>query len=345
LTARDHRRLPQELLKTSSGALNSGRAVLADMRDSYETPEEHRPWQAPRTDWAASGPRQDHPSQPATPPADAQARPPRWSGLGLSQDPVQPPGPATAPGPGPAGWPAPDPNSRRFPGDSDPAGLRPADWTAQDSYPNHQGGGAAHPGALEHRPVNWVEHDPYRHHPVVPPQPSYPAQPSYPPQPSYPAHAVPIWRQGWADYDPYTGYPMWPGHSAYADRNAGLRRLSKMTWRAAEVSAIVAVGFVALFARTAHSAVKNVSAQHSGKASIHAAAHPAHKQHKPKHHHRRHHHASVPGLAPPAAPPAAAPAAPAPPPAAPAAPAPAAPAPPPPPPPPVTTSGGSGGGG
>jgi hypothetical protein len=307
------------------------------MRDSHETPADHRPWQARHTDWAAPGPRQDNPGQPTAPPADAQARPLRWSGLGLSQDPVQPPEPSSGE-PGPAGWPAPDPNPRRFPGDSGPAGPRPANWAAQNSYPDHQGGLAAREGSLEYRPANWVGHDPYRRHPVVPPQPSYPAQPPYP------THTVPLRHQGWADYDPYTGYPIWPGHPAYAERNAGLRRLSKLTWRAAEVSAIVVVGFVALFARTAHSAVKHVSAPHSAKASIHAAAaHPAHNRHKPRHH-RHHHHAGTAGLAPPAAPPAAAPPPPPPPPPAAPAPAPAAPAPPPPPPPPATTSGGSGGG-
>jgi len=343
------------------------------MRDSHETPADHKPWQTRRTDWAAPGPRQDNPSQPAAPPADAQARPPRWSGLGLGQEPVQPPEPSRAPAPGPAGGPAPGSNPGHLPGDSDPAGRRPAYWAEQVPYLNHSGDRAAHEGTLEYHPANWVGHDPYRHQPAVPAQAPYPVpvqaaypvpvqaaypvpvQAAYPvpaqapyhvlPQPPHPAHTAPFRHQGWAGYDPYTGYPIWPGHPAYADRSAGLHRLSKLTWRAAEVSAVVAVGIVALFARTTHSTAKNVSAQHSGKASIHAAAHPAHKQHKPKRHHHRHHHASTPGLAPPAAPPAAAPPPPPPPPA-PAAPAPvpAAPAPPPPPP-PVTTSGGSGGGG
>jgi hypothetical protein len=212
-----------------------------------------------------------------------------------------------------------DQNPRPFPGDGEPVELRPADWAAPDSYPNHSGGHAAPEGPLEYRPASWVGHDPFGRHPSVPHQPPYPA------------HTAPYWRQGWADHDPYAGYPIWPGHPAAAARNAGLRRLSRLTWRAAEVSAIVVVGFVALFARTAHSATKHVSAQPSIKPSIHAAAvHPAQKQHKPKHHH--HHHARPPALAPPPAP--AAPAA---------QPAPAPP-PPPPPPPPVTTSGGSGGG-
>ena len=83
---------------------------------------------------------------------------------------------------------------------------------------------------------------------------------------------MPAWRQGWADYDPYAGYPVWPGHPAYGARNAGLRRLSKLTWRAAEVSAVVAVGFVALFARTAHSTASHTAAAPGAKPSIHAAA-------------------------------------------------------------------------
>jgi hypothetical protein len=266
---------PIDLLKISSGALNSGCAVLPDMRDSYEPPADHRPWQASPPDGAAPGPHQDHPAH--------------------------------------------------FPGGSDPHGPGPADWAAPGPYPGHHGGHAADQGSLEHRSAGWVGYDPFQRHPAVPPQ-------------LHPAHTAPGWRPAWASYDPYTGYPIWPGHPGYMARNAGLRRLSKLTWRAAEVSAVVAVGFVALFARTAHSATKNVSAQHSAKPSVHAAAtHSPHKQHKRRHH--RHHHAAPPGLAPPAAAPAPAPPPPPPPPA----PAPAAPAPAPPPP-PVTTSGGSGGG-
>ena len=36
-----------------------------------------------------------------------------------------------------------------------------------------------------------------------------------------------------------------------AARAAGLRRLSRLTWRATQLGAITAVGFAALFARTA----------------------------------------------------------------------------------------------
>ncbi|HJZ29018.1 MAG TPA: hypothetical protein VJ370_22275, partial [Streptosporangiaceae bacterium] len=36
-----------------------------------------------------------------------------------------------------------------------------------------------------------------------------------------------------------------------AARSAGLRRLSRLTWRATQLSAVTAVGFATLFARTA----------------------------------------------------------------------------------------------
>ena len=301
------------------------------MRDSYEPPADHRPWQARRPDWAAFSQPQDppaHSAPPAAAPANADARPPRWAGLGLGQDPTHLPEPSGA-GPGPANWPTQDSSPGHFIGNSDPLGVGPPAWAAAAHDPNRSDGHAARGGPLERRPPDWLAYDP---------GPRHPAPPGPPP---YPARTAPIWRQGWADYDPYSGYPIWPGHPGYATRNAGLRRLSKLTWRAAEVSAVIAIGFAALFARTAHSATGHAGGQQGAKASVHAAATHAHKRHKPKHHH---HHASAPapGLAPPAAPPApAAPAAPAAPPPPPPAAAPA----PPPPPPPVTTSGGSGGGG
>jgi hypothetical protein len=255
----------------------------------------------------------------------------------MGQD-LQPLEPPSATGLSPAGWPAPAPYQAHdpapFPGDTRSYGRSQPEWTAEVQYPNRSDGHPAHGGLVERRPADWPAYDPYQRPPAYPSQPPPPAFSSQPPPP---ARTAPFWLQGWSDYDPRAGYPGWPGHPAYAARNDGLRRLSKLTWRAAEVSAVIAVGFVALFARTTHSTAKQASAQHSIKPSIHAAAtHPAHKPHKKKHHHRH----RAPALAPPAA----APAPPPPAPAAPAAPA-AAPAPPPPPPPPVTTSGGSGGGG
>jgi hypothetical protein len=263
------------------------------MRDSYEPSSDHRPWQARRPEWP------DHPAysrQPAVPPAGSPARLPDWAGHDLNQFEEQPPEPSGPPGPS------------------------PADWAAHDPYLRHPDGPAADGRALERRPPYWLAYDPYQYRPPVSSRPPYPPRPA------------PSWGLGWADYDPYSGYPVWPGHPAYATRNAGLRRLSKLTWRAAEVSAVIAVGFVALFARMPHGG--HASVKPAAKLSAHASAtHHAHKRHK---HHRHHAIAPAPALAPPAAPPAAAPPPPPPPP-------PPAP-PPPPPPPPVTTSGGSGGG-
>jgi hypothetical protein len=90
-----------------------------------------------------------------------------------------------------------------------------------------------HGGQLERRPADRLAYDPYQGHPA-------PAD-----RPAYPGRTAPFWPQGWAGYDPYSGYPIWPGHPAYAARNAGLHRLSKLTWRAAEVSAVIVIGFVA----------------------------------------------------------------------------------------------------
>src|SRR5262249_23358282 len=123
---------------------------------------------------------------------------------------------------------------------------------------------AARPPPRAPPPADWLASGPYERHPALPGPPAYPVpgQPPYPVpgQPPYPARTAPFWRQGWADYDPYASYPIWPGHPGYATRNAGLRRLSKLTWRAAEVSAVIAVGFAALFARTAQSAPSHAGA-------------------------------------------------------------------------------------
>src|SRR5271165_4309174 len=42
-----------------------------------------------------------------------------------------------------------------------------------------------------------------------------------------------------------------PEEQPRATRSAGLRRLSRLTWRATELSAVTAVGFATLFARAA----------------------------------------------------------------------------------------------
>ena len=253
----------QWLLKGSSGAFNRGRAVLPDMRDNYELPADHRPWQARSPDWASPGLRQDqaaHLGQPEAPPADARAWPPSWAGRRLSPDPAQSLGPPSAAGLSSADRPAPGTYPGHLPGDGASLGPGPADWAAQDPDPSRSAGDGMRGGPLERRPAGWLAYDPAPRHPALVGQPPYPAR------------AAPSWRQGWADYDPYFGQPMWPGHPGYAARNAGLHRLSKLTWRAAEVSAVIAVGFAALFARTAHSAASHAAALHSAKPGAGALA-------------------------------------------------------------------------
>src|SRR6516164_11698133 len=141
------------------------------MPDSYESPADHRPWQARRPDWAVFSQPQGHPAhsgQPAAPPADAQARPSHWAGLGLGQDPTQPPQPTGAAGLGPVGWPAHGSPPGHFPGNSDPFAPSTPDWAAQDPYPNHSDGHAARGGSLERRPPDWLVYDPGPRHPALP---------------------------------------------------------------------------------------------------------------------------------------------------------------------------------
>jgi hypothetical protein len=126
-------------------------------------------------------------------------------------------------------------------------------------------------------------------------------------------------------------------------RTQGLRRLSRLTWRATQLSAVTAVGFAALFAHTAHSYATNTAAtvKHSAKPT----PSPSPSATVAKKHH--HHHGAAAAASPPASggsgggaasAPASAPA-PAP------APPTTAPAPPPPTPAPTqTSSGGSSGG-
>ena len=113
------------------------------------------------------------------------------------------------------------------------------------------------------------------------------------------------------------------GEPAGDARRRGLRRLSKLTWRAAQLSAIAAVGFGAVFAHTAHAQTV------SSPAPAEPAARPAMPLPGPDHgqaHRTRHHDgeaepvtagdqdppAAAPTLAPPATPPAPAAATPAP---------------------------------
>ena len=270
------------------------------MHDSYEPPPTYngRPWAARRPGWAGHGQQDDrpvHPDRPATPPGGTRIPPPGWAG----QDPGE--GPLVG-----------------AEGAADTARLRRADWAAQGPYPGH-----THGDPPEGRPAGPLARDTSPGYPI----PLYPTGPSEPP---YPTRTMPAARPAWADFDPYFSYH----HPAYA-RTAALRRLSRLTWRAAELSVVAAAGLVVLLARSAQGATSHVVAvKPTVSPSAHAAAtQPAPLRHKPK---RRHTHQSsspaTPALAPPSAPPAPAP------------PPPPPPAPAPPPPPPVTTSGGSGGG-
>jgi len=59
------------------------------MRDSYEPPADHRPWQAHRPDWAVGNPPHDLPARSSLPalfPVKAPARPPDWAGPALGED-------------------------------------------------------------------------------------------------------------------------------------------------------------------------------------------------------------------------------------------------------------------
>lgn len=130
------------------------------------------------------------------------------------------------------------------------------------------------------------------------------------------------------------GPPQQPPGPDQLARAAGLRRMSRLTWRATQLSAIAAVGFATLFARTAHA--QPVSSQSTPKPAAAKAKPSPTKTHKRRHHHRKPHPAAAPQPAnsPSAAAPSLAPPS-------------AAPAPPPPPPSPVQTqsSGSAGGGG
>ena len=65
--------------------------------------------------------------------------------------------------------------------------------------------------------------------------------------------------------------PEGPEPATEAARAAGLRRLSRLTWRATQLSAVTAVGFATLFARTAPAQ----STASDGTAPTSAVRHPA----------------------------------------------------------------------
>jgi hypothetical protein len=91
-------------------------------------------------------------------------------------------------------------------------------------------------------------------------------------------------------------------HTPGAARDDGLRRLSRLTWRATQLSAITAVGFVAVFARTA--SAHTVSAPEPAvRPSPHATPSPRPSQtkslaHHGKHRLRSHAAAAAPGSTP-----------------------------------------------
>lgn len=140
--------------------------------------------------------------------------------------------------------------------------------------------------------------------------------------------------------DPYLDWDEPPD----AARSAGLRRLSRLTWRATQLGAIATVGFATLFARSAPAQTASSHPAPAPKVTATSAApspSPTKTHHK---RHHRHHHRPTPVAAPAPAPAPGGSSA--------AAPAPAppttAPAPPPPAPSPSpshTSSGGSHGGG
>jgi hypothetical protein len=104
------------------------------------------------------------------------------------------------------------------------------------------------------------------------------AAPQGPPPPQ-PTQALP--RGGY-----YQDYPPRYDEPAGEARAQGLRRLSKLTWRATQLSAVTAVGFAALFAHTAHAqtASSTAPAKPSPKASTPTPSPAKTKKH---HHHPR----------------------------------------------------------
>lgn len=106
--------------------------------------------------------------------------------------------------------------------------------------------------------------------------------------------AVPPAYRGQAEGDVYDSRDWDPDYGTLFDepageaRRQGLRRLSRLTWRATQLSAISAVGFAALFGHTAHA--QTVSTPAPAKPSVKpVSASPApspRPAHKKKHHHK-----------------------------------------------------------
>src|SRR6266702_296247 len=87
----------------------------------------------------------------------------------------------------------------------------------------------------------------YRYEPPEEPEPWPAFQPIYPesgdPYQDYPTNP---------DYPTDPDYPTWLDEPADAARTQGLRRLSRLTLYAAQLSTAAAVGFTVLFAHAAH---------------------------------------------------------------------------------------------
>jgi hypothetical protein len=103
------------------------------------------------------------------------------------------------------------------------------------------------------------------------------------------------------DYDP-----------AGQARSHGLRRLSRLTWRATQLGALATVGFAVLFARTAPAATVSSHRAPEATPKPSPSASPSPSPSPSVHRHRHHHHhppaVTAPNAAPSAAPSAAAPA-------------------------------------
>jgi hypothetical protein len=123
--------------------------------------------------------------------------------------------------------------------------------------------------------------------------------------------AYPAWRAGdeytGPDWDPY--YPAEFDGPADEARHQGLRRLSRLTWQATGLSAVAAVGFVAVFASGAHAQAPAPAPARPipgpATASGTPSPSPTHKHHRHHKSHKHHHEAgptTAPGTAAPTAP-------------------------------------------
>ena len=104
-----------------------------------------------------------------------------------------------------------------------------------------------------------------------------------------------------ADGDRYFDQHARPGEQPDAARSAGLRRLSRLTWRATQLGALATVGFATLFARSAPAQTVVSQPRPTPSVTAHSPSpspSPA-KTHR-RHRHHRHHQAS-PSAAPSAA--------------------------------------------